>query len=158
MHPIAEATQVGHILRAAACAARVAELNAAGDPAAADDLIDHARQRATPVLIDVLSRYPLALVGKGRVAQLMSTLDAALRADPRPKKDRCSSSREQLNRGSGNEQRHRLRRVSTLEQNAALQVDALTAAAAVRVFTDYASGAAASAMTIHRTGLWRVPQ
>ena len=32
-------------------------------------------------------------------------------------------------------------RVSTLEQNAALQVDALTAAGAVRVFTDYASGA-----------------
>lgn len=32
-------------------------------------------------------------------------------------------------------------RVSTLEQNVALQVDALTAAGAVRVFTDYASGA-----------------
>ena len=32
-------------------------------------------------------------------------------------------------------------RVSTLEQNAALQVDALTAAGAVRVFTDHASGA-----------------
>jgi len=33
-------------------------------------------------------------------------------------------------------------RVSTLEQNVALQVDALAAAGAVRVFTDYASGAA----------------
>ncbi len=32
-------------------------------------------------------------------------------------------------------------RVSTLEQNAALQVDALTAAGAVRLFTDHASGA-----------------
>lgn len=32
-------------------------------------------------------------------------------------------------------------RVSTLEQNVALQVDALTAAGAVRVFTDHASGA-----------------
>ncbi len=32
-------------------------------------------------------------------------------------------------------------RVSTLEQNAALQVDALTVAGAARVFTDYASGA-----------------
>ncbi len=32
-------------------------------------------------------------------------------------------------------------RVFTLEQNAALQVDALVAAGAVRVFTDYASGA-----------------
>ncbi|MYY10517.1 exonuclease SbcC [Streptomyces sp. SID4919] len=80
LHPIARATQVGHILRAAACAARVAELNAGDDPAVGNALIEQAGRRATPVLVDVLSRYPLAPTGKNRVAQLMSTLDASLRA------------------------------------------------------------------------------
>ncbi|MEI5101796.1 exonuclease SbcC [Streptomyces sp. PmtG] len=80
LHPIAQATQVGHILRAAACAARVAELTAGGDPGVGLERIDRARRRATPVLIDVLSRYPRAPVGKSRVALLMSTLDASLRA------------------------------------------------------------------------------
>ena len=80
LHPIAKASQVGHILRAAASAARVAELNAADDPAAGDVLIEQARQRAMPVLIDVLCRYPLAPTANNRVARLMSTLDAALRA------------------------------------------------------------------------------
>ncbi|MFF3763210.1 putative immunity protein [Streptomyces sp. NPDC001922] len=79
LHPIAKATQVGHILRAAANAARVAELNAGDDPDVGDELIEQARQRATRALRDVLSRYPAAPHGKGRVAQLMSTLDASLR-------------------------------------------------------------------------------
>ncbi|RCV55274.1 putative immunity protein [Marinitenerispora sediminis] len=80
LHPIAKATQVGHILRAAACAARVAELNAGGDPAVGSRMIEQARERATPVLISVLRRYPLAPTGKSRVAQLMTSLDASLRA------------------------------------------------------------------------------
>ncbi|MGA4837733.1 putative immunity protein [Streptomyces sp. G45] len=80
LHPIARATQVGHILRAAASAARVAELRAGGDPAVGLERIERARRRATPTLADVLSRYPPAPSGKGRVAQLMSALDAALRA------------------------------------------------------------------------------
>ncbi|MCX5536922.1 exonuclease SbcC [Streptomyces sp. NBC_00006] len=79
LHPIAKATQVGHILRAAACAARVAELAAGGDPEAGERDIERARRRATPVLVDVLSRYPAAPQGKGRVAHLMSALDASLR-------------------------------------------------------------------------------
>ncbi|WP_370617290.1 putative immunity protein [Mumia qirimensis] len=79
LHPIAKATQVGHILRAAACAARVAELEAAGDAGAAAASLEAARQRATPALIDVLSRYPAAPAGRGRVAELMRTLDSALR-------------------------------------------------------------------------------
>ena len=80
LHPIANADQVGHILRAAASAARVAELNAGNDPEVGNMLIDQARQRATPVLVDVLSRYPSARAANDRVAQLMSTLDTALRA------------------------------------------------------------------------------
>ncbi|HEY3692799.1 MAG TPA: exonuclease SbcC, partial [Pseudonocardiaceae bacterium] len=70
---------VGHILRAAANAARAAELSAAGDPDVGDALIEQARRCATPALIDVLNRYPLAPVGKSRVAHLMKTLDTSLR-------------------------------------------------------------------------------
>lgn len=80
LHPLSRADQVGHILRAAASAARIAELAAGEDPAVGDRQIELARQRATPVLVDVLSRYPLAPTGGNRVAHLMSSLDAALRA------------------------------------------------------------------------------
>ncbi|MFJ9623724.1 putative immunity protein [Streptomyces sp. NPDC101181] len=79
LHPIAKATQVGHILRAAASAARVAELNADGDPAVGLRSIEQARRRATPVLVDVLRRYPPAPTGPSRTAQLMAALDASLR-------------------------------------------------------------------------------
>lgn len=80
LHPIARAHQVGHILRADANAARIAEIGAG--PAAADEVIVRAARRATPALIDILGRYPPAPVGRSRVAQLMSTLDDALRATP----------------------------------------------------------------------------
>lgn len=80
LHPIAKAHQVGHILRAAANAARIAEIEAEEDPAAAAKLLARSRERATPILIDVLHRYPLAPTGKSRVAQLMTTLDVSLRA------------------------------------------------------------------------------
>ena len=80
LHPLAQATQVGHILRAAAHAARAAELAAGDDPDVGDLRIEQARQRATPGLVDVLCRYPLAPTGRSRVAQLMTNLDTALRA------------------------------------------------------------------------------
>lgn len=79
LHPIAQASQVGHILRAAASAARIGELEAGGDPAIGRALLERSRQRATPVLIDVLCRYPRATGGSNRVARLMSTLDHSLR-------------------------------------------------------------------------------
>ncbi len=79
LHPIARATQVGHILRAAASAARIGELSAGDDSAVGLRLIEEARQRATPVLVDVLNRYPVAPTGKSRTAQLMTLLDASLR-------------------------------------------------------------------------------
>lgn len=79
LHPIARATQVGHILRAAACAARVAELEAGGDEGAAARSVKSTCDRATSVLIDILGRYPTAPLGKNRLAQLMSVLDNSLR-------------------------------------------------------------------------------
>lgn len=80
LHPLAKATQVGHILRAAANAAHAAELNAGDDPNVGSALIEQARSRATTIVIEVLGRYPLAPVGKSRVAYLMTALDRSLRA------------------------------------------------------------------------------
>jgi hypothetical protein len=80
LHPIRKAHQVGHVLRAAANAARIAEIEAGDDREAADTVIEQARARATPLLVDVLRRYPAAPVGRSRATQLMSALDAALRA------------------------------------------------------------------------------
>ncbi len=80
LHPIAKATQVGHILRAAARAAEAAELEAGGQSGIAAAVLERARRRATPILIDVLRRYPPAPVGKSRTAQLVYSLDTGLRA------------------------------------------------------------------------------
>lgn len=80
LHPIAKAHQVGHILRATACAARIAEIEADGDPGAGARAVQRARQRAAPVLIDVLRRYPPAPAATQRVGQLMAALDTSLRA------------------------------------------------------------------------------
>lgn len=79
LHPIARADQVGHILRATALRARIAELQAGGDPAAGARVLEEAAQRATPALVGVLCRYPAVPPGHGRVAQLQADLDAALR-------------------------------------------------------------------------------
>lgn len=83
LHPLAQATQVGHILRATARAAEAAELEAGGQPSAAVSVLDRAQSRATPVLLDVLHRYPPARDGRSRTAHLMKTLDTALR-NPTP--------------------------------------------------------------------------
>ncbi len=79
LHPLARATQVGHILRAAALAARAAEL-AAGDGEAGAQVMERARLRATPALLDVLRRYPPAPEGRNRVERLCKALDTALRS------------------------------------------------------------------------------
>ena len=80
LHPIARATQVGHILRAAAHAARAVELAAGDDPAVGDRHVERARRRAPAALVDVLRRYPPAPAGRSRVARLMTVLDDGLRA------------------------------------------------------------------------------
>ena len=82
LHPLAQPTQVGHILRATARAAEAAELEVDGQPEAAAAVIERAQLRATPVLLDVLHRYPPATIGRSRTAYLMKTLDTALRATP----------------------------------------------------------------------------
>lgn len=79
LHPLADAHQVKHILWAAAHAARAAELMAGDDRDVGADHIAQARRRATPVVVDVLSRYPAAPPGGGRVGELLRDLDEALR-------------------------------------------------------------------------------
>ena len=79
LHPLADAHQVKHILGAAAHAARAAELMAGDDLAVDADHIEQAHRRATPVVVDVLSRYPAAPPGGGRVGELLRDLDRALR-------------------------------------------------------------------------------
>lgn len=79
LHPIARATQVGHILRSASCAARVAELKADGDESVGRETISALAAHAILPLPDVLRRYPVAPRGSSRLSQLMSALDSAIR-------------------------------------------------------------------------------
>lgn len=79
LHPLADAHQVKHILGASAHAARAAELMAGDDRDVGADRIELARLRATPLVIDVLSRYPAAPAGGARVGELLRELDAGLR-------------------------------------------------------------------------------
>ncbi|KQP28684.1 exonuclease SbcC [Aeromicrobium sp. Leaf272] len=79
LHPIAKASQVGHILRATACAAHAAAL-AADDPAEADRVLDDARHLASPALVAILRRYPPVPTGRTPVARLMTRLDVSLRS------------------------------------------------------------------------------
>ncbi|MGX1541026.1 putative immunity protein [Streptomyces adustus] len=80
LHPLAKATQVKHILGAGAHAARAAELAAGRDPGVGAGHVDRAVHRATPVVVDVLKRFPAAPDGGGRVGELIRMLDADLRS------------------------------------------------------------------------------
>ena len=83
LHPLATPTQVRHILGAGSYAARAAELARGDDPVVAEYVITAAAKRATPLVRDVLTRYPRAPKGRSRVAVLMQRLDSLLR-DPPP--------------------------------------------------------------------------
>jgi hypothetical protein len=72
LHPLAKATQVKHILGSAAYAALASGLSADAD-------VRQAAARATPVVIAVLQRFPVAPAGGGRVGELIRQLDQALR-------------------------------------------------------------------------------
>ncbi|GAB3960736.1 putative immunity protein [Streptomyces sparsus] len=80
LHPLAKATQVKHILGAAAHAARAAELAVGDDRGVAAQHLERSVRRATTDVVDVLKRYPLAPSGGGRVAELIRTLDTDLRS------------------------------------------------------------------------------
>lgn len=79
LHPIARATQVGHILRAPSCAALVAELQAGDDGIVGTGNVEAIAEHANFPLPDVLRRYPLAPQGTSRLSQLMVALDTAIR-------------------------------------------------------------------------------
>mgnify|MGYP002074030049 FL=1 len=83
LHPLAKATQLRHLLGAAAHAARAGELAYGDDPVVAEYLLAAAVKRATPTVHDVLSRYPRAPHGRARVTVLVQKLDSLLR-DPPP--------------------------------------------------------------------------
>ena len=83
LHPLAKATQVRHILGAGAHAARAAEIARGEDAVVAEYVVTAAAKRATPELLDVLSRYPRAPHGRSRFSVLMARLDSLLR-DPPP--------------------------------------------------------------------------
>lgn len=79
LHPITRATQVGHILGAAACVLLVAELRAGDEENLSMARINAFAEQAVSPLPDVLRRYPVAPQGTSRLSQLMSALDAAIR-------------------------------------------------------------------------------
>ena len=79
LHPLAKAHQVEHILGSAAHAARAIELDAGDDRDVGADYIEQARGLASPIVVSVLTRYPDAPSGGGRVGELLRSLDASLR-------------------------------------------------------------------------------
>ncbi|MFD4633505.1 putative immunity protein [Streptomyces sp. NPDC058284] len=79
LHPLAKATQVKHILGAGAHAARAAELAAGDDRTVGTEHLGQAARRATPAVVDVLTRFPAAPDGGGRVGELIRMLDEGLR-------------------------------------------------------------------------------
>jgi len=80
LHPLAQATQVKHIVGSAAYAARAAELAADDDRAVGEGAVVWARENAPGTVVAVLRRYPEAPDGGGRVGELVRMLDALLRA------------------------------------------------------------------------------
>ena len=81
LHPLAKATQVLHILGPAAHTARAFELDAGDDPDVVADYLEKARCLANPIVVSVLTRYPNAPSGRGRVGELVRSLDNTLRSE-----------------------------------------------------------------------------
>ncbi|MFV0138064.1 hypothetical protein ACLGIH_33720 [Streptomyces sp. HMX87] len=71
--------QVKHILGASAYAARAAEIVADDDRSVSAEHLKRMMHRATPVVVDVLKRFPTAPDDGGRVGELIRMLDVDLR-------------------------------------------------------------------------------
>lgn len=78
LHPIADAAQVGHILRGPAYCVLALEQRA-GRAASRSDAVTAVLQLANPVAVDVLMRYPRVAPGRTDVGSVMIDLDARLR-------------------------------------------------------------------------------
>lgn len=85
LHPLAKATQVKHVVGAGAHAARAFELAAGDDQRIGYAHVVRARLLAPPEVVDVLSRYPAAPGGGGRVGELTRQLDTLLRRPEPPR-------------------------------------------------------------------------
>lgn len=79
LHPIARATQVGHVLRGPASVARVLELEAGDDRTVGDRAVEESATAASATVVDVLRRYPRPTEAANRVSRLLVRLDALLR-------------------------------------------------------------------------------
>ena len=79
LHPLAQPSQVIHILGSAVHAARALELDAGDDRAVGTAYIEEAADMAGPLISDVLRRYPLAPSSSRRVGELLTDIDTSLR-------------------------------------------------------------------------------
>lgn len=78
LHPLADAAQVGHILRGPSHCVLALELRAV-EPLTREDAITLMVETATASLVDVLCRYPRAAARNREITAVMSCLDARLR-------------------------------------------------------------------------------
>ena len=76
---IARETQVGHILRPAAHAARVAELLSDDERSTGHAHIERTYRRSPSDVADIVGRYPPIAERKGRITELMVILDSRFR-------------------------------------------------------------------------------
>lgn len=81
LHPLADASQVGHILRGPAHCVRALETRPVG-PVAHEEAIAAVLGCATSRVIEVLRRYPRVPTGRNGVSVVMSELDRRLRGAP----------------------------------------------------------------------------
>lgn len=78
LHPLARATQVGHILRGPSHAALALRKKAGGN-VDHDRSLDVVLERVTPAVVEVLCLYPQPSRGTSEVSGVMSSLDSLIR-------------------------------------------------------------------------------
>ncbi|MEY9895267.1 hypothetical protein ABIA35_008345 [Catenulispora sp. MAP12-49] len=81
LHPLADAAQVGHILRGPAYCV-LALRHRPVEPLTHPDAVAVVLQHVSPEVVRVLRRYPRVQAGRQEVVSVMAELDAGLREDP----------------------------------------------------------------------------